>query len=608
MNTLTARTPDGAARSVALDPYDTLLDALRAGGFFLPAVCGGRGTCGKCKVRAVAGAWEPVAADAAYFTRAELDAGWRLACVIRPSRCAAAVLAVPDADEGALATVDDFDWGTIPVPPPPDNNNNGNNGTNGNNGNHGNNDNNANNGDNRHNGDNDNHDNNDNNANNGDNRHNGDNDSNDNNGNTANNGDNAHNGDNGGNGGNARHAGGPFYGIAIDIGTTTVALRLVDLRNGTPAGKWTAVNRQREWGADVLSRIRMANEGGLALLSQCVRAQIAEGIRALCAGAGISPAIVARITVAANTTMVHLLLGLSCQTLGVVPFTPVTLGPVTVPCRALFDVDSAAEVTVLPGVSTYVGADIVAGIFFTGMYLKDEPSLLLDIGTNGEMALCADGAITVAATAAGPAFEGGNIRWGTGSVPGAISRMRYGNGVWAATTIDDRPPVGICGTGLISAVWQGLRHGFIASGGNYDPDRVPDKALVLARNRDGENITLEQKDIRELQLAKSAVCSGLGTLLNHAGIDAAAVGALYVAGGFGHNIDYESAAGIGLIPSALHAKVRLVGNSALGGAVRCLLDPRSPAELARIIARSAEYNLSGDRSFNESFLENMVFD
>ncbi|MDR1095868.1 MAG: ASKHA domain-containing protein [Spirochaetaceae bacterium] len=407
----------------------------------------------------------------------------------------------------------------------------------------------------------------------------------------------------------------------MDIGTTTLALRLVDLRTGTSAGKWTAVNRQREWGADVLSRIQKANEGGLGLLSQSIRAQIAEGIRALCAGAGCAPAAggrapaaggrtpaaVGRITVAANTTMVHLLLGLSCETLGVVPFTPLTLGPVTVPCRALFDVDCAAEVTVLPGVSTYVGADIVAGIFFSGMYQNNEPSLLLDIGTNGEMALCADGAITVAATAAGPAFEGGNIRWGTGSVPGAISRMRYENGVWAATTIEDRPPVGICGTGLISAVWQGLRHGFIASGGNYDPDRVPDKALVLARNRDGDNITLEQKDIRELQLAKSAVCSGLGTLLNHAGIDAAAVGALYVAGGFGHNIDYESAAGIGLIPRALRSKVRLIGNSALGGAVRCLLDPRSPEELARIIALSAEYKLSGDRSFNEAFIENVIF-
>jgi uncharacterized 2Fe-2S/4Fe-4S cluster protein (DUF4445 family) len=526
MKTLTAYTPDDISRCVVLDPHDTLLAALQANGFPLPAVCGGRGTCGKCKVRIVSGGWEPVAADAAYFSREELDAGWRLSCVIRPSRCGNAVIEVPDAGEHAIATVDDFDWKAIPVPQPLD------------------------------------HD---------------------------------HKED------------GPPCGIAIDIGTTTIAMRLVNLRTGTPAGRWTAVNRQREWGADVLSRIQKANEGGLTRLSQSIRTQIAGGIHALCAGAGIAPVSVGKITVAANTTMIHLLLGLSCETLGVVPFTPVTLGPVTVSCRPLFDVDSPAEVVVLPGVSTYIGADIVAGIFFTGMYRNPEPSLLLDIGTNGEMALCANGVIVVAATAAGPAFEGGNIRWGTGSVPGAISRMRYENGVWAATTIEGRPPAGICGTGLISAVWQGLQHGFIESGGNYNLDRVPDKTLILARNKDGENITLEQKDIRELQLAKSAVCSGIDTLLRHANIDAEAIGTLYVAGGFGHNIDDESAVGIGLIPGPLHPKIRLIGNSALGGAVRCLLDPRSPAELGRIIALSAEYNLSGDRRFNEAFIENVVF-
>jgi uncharacterized 2Fe-2S/4Fe-4S cluster protein (DUF4445 family) len=529
MNTLTAYTPGDISRCVALDPHDTLLAALQANGFPLPAVCGGRGTCGKCKVRVVSGGWEPVAADAAYFSREELDAGWRLSCVIRPSRCGDAVIAVPDAGEHAIATVDDFDWTTIPVPPPGqvhDNNNEEND---------------------------------------------------------------------------------PPYGIAIDIGTTTIAMRLVNLWTGTPAGRRTAVNRQREWGADVLSRIQKANEGGLFLLSQSIRAQIAEGIRALCAEAAVTPKALAKITVAANTTMVHLLLGLSCATLGVVPFTPVTLGPVTTPCNTLFDVDSPAEVTVLPGVSTYVGADIVAGVFFTGMYRKAEPSLLLDIGTNGEMALCADGTIVVAATAAGPAFEGGNIRWGTGSVPGAISRLRYENGAWTATTIENRPPVGICGTGLISAVWQGLQHGFIEPGGNFNLDRVPDKALILAQNTDGGNITLEQKDIRELQLAKSAVYSGIDTLLRHAGIDATAIGTLYVAGGFGHNIDYESATGIGLIPRSLHPKIRLIGNSALAGAVRHLLDPRSPAEFARIIALSTEYNLSGDRRFNEAFIENVVF-
>jgi uncharacterized 2Fe-2S/4Fe-4S cluster protein (DUF4445 family) len=153
-----------------------------------------------------------------------------------------------------------------------------------------------------------------------------------------------------------------------------------------------------------------------------------------------------------------------------------------------------------------------------------------------------------------------------------------------------------------------VRYGFIELSGRFNPGRVPDKSLVLAQTADGTNITLEQKDIRELQLAKSAVYSGIDTLLRHAGIAASAVQTLYIAGGFGHNIDYESAVGIGLIPRALHHKTRLIGNSALGGAVLHLLDQNSPQELDRIIAASAEYNLSGDRDFNEAFIENVGFE
>jgi uncharacterized 2Fe-2S/4Fe-4S cluster protein (DUF4445 family) len=526
MNTLTAYTPDGESRCVTLDLHDTLLAALQANRFLLPAVCGGRGTCGKCKVRIISGGWEPTATDSAYFSCEELDAGWRLSCVIRPSVCRNAVITVPD-EEHAIATVDDFDRENIPTPLP----------------------------------------------------------------NTLNNKEDS-----------------PSLGIAIDIGTTTIAMCLVNLRTGTLTGRWSAVNRQREWGADVLSRIQKANEGGLLRLSQSVRGQITGGMQSLCAEAGVAPDAVEKIAVAANTTMIHLLLGLSCETLGIAPFTPVTLGPVTVPCNTLFALDSTAQITIMPGVSTYIGADIAAGVFFSGMYRNPGPSLLLDIGTNGEMALCVDGTIVTAATAAGPAFEGGNIRWGTGSVPGAISRLRYENGDWTVTTIENRPSIGICGTGLISAVWQGLRHGFIEPGGNFNSDRVPGKSLVLAQTADGRNITLEQKDIRELQLAKSAVYSGIDALLHHTGIAATTVKTLYVAGGFGHNIDYESAAGIGLIPRALRQKVRLIGNSALGGAVRYLLDRHSPAELDRIITATTEYNLSGDRRFNEAFIENVVFE
>jgi uncharacterized 2Fe-2S/4Fe-4S cluster protein (DUF4445 family) len=529
MKTVIVQTKKGEPQRINLDMHDTLLAALQANGFPVPAVCGGRGTCGKCKVRVVSNVWEPTVADAAYFSQADIDSGRRLSCAAVPGALPdePAVIETPAA-EHTIVTIDDFDWENIPFSP------------------------------------------------------------------------------------DGAGKDGPPYGIAIDIGTTTIALCLVNLQTGRAAGRWTAVNRQREWGADVISRIQKANDGGLSLLAQSIRAQITEGIAALCAGAGIFPEVAARavgkITVAANTTMIHLLLGLSCKTLGVAPFTPVTLGPVTMSGNTLFAVDGGAQVTVLPGISTYVGADIAAGILFSGIYRNAEPSLLLDIGTNGEMALYADGAIVVAATAAGPAFEGGNIRWGTGSIPGAISRLRYENGAWTVTTIEDRPPVGICGSGLLSAVWECLKHGLIEPDGRFNHEYVPERSLVLAQTANGENITLEQKDVRELQLAKSAIYSGIDALLRHAGLDAVAVKTLYVAGGFGHNIDYESAIGIGLLPRTLRDRVRLIGNSALGGAVRCLLDSQSAGELDRIIASSTEYNLSGDRYFNEIFVDNLVLE
>jgi uncharacterized 2Fe-2S/4Fe-4S cluster protein (DUF4445 family) len=524
MKTVTAHTAEGASRSVSLDSRAPLLAALQAAGFSIPAVCGGRGKCGKCKVRLLSDGWRPTVADTAFFSQAEIAAGWRLSCAAlsRMFPDTPPVIEIPDG-ESSMVAVDDFDWGAIPVAADST-------------------------------------------------------------------------GDNG-----------EPYGIAIDIGTTTIALRLVNRRTGRAAGRWTAVNRQREWGADVISRIQKANRDGLTLLTRSVRAQVSEGIAALCAGAAIAPASVGKIAVAANTTMIHLLLGLSCATLGVAPFTPVTLGPVVMPCRVLFDVECAAEITVLPGISTYVGADIAAGIFFSGMSRRPEPSLLLDIGTNGEIALHTDGALIVAATAAGPAFEGGNIRWGTGSVPGAISGAWYRDGVWTVTTIEDRPPVGICGSGLVSAVWECARHGLIEPGGRFNPDHAPDGTVTLARTVCGEDITLTQKDIRELQLAKSAVCSGVEALLRYAGLAAADVKTLYIAGGFGRNIDYAGAAGIGLIPHALRDKISLIGNSALGGAARYLLDRQSPAELSRIIASSTEYNLSGDRCFNGLFVENLEF-
>jgi uncharacterized 2Fe-2S/4Fe-4S cluster protein (DUF4445 family) len=406
-----------------------------------------------------------------------------------------------------------------------------------------------------------------------------------------------------------RLSGSAEYGIAIDIGTTTLDFALLCLNNGNIAARYAELNRQRIYGGDVVSRIQMANNGGLELLQRCVCEQISARIAALCNEAGIALHELARITIAGNTVMLHLLLGLSCKGLGTVPFSPVTLDLLVKNSRDLFGEcipqGLDCDVVVLPGIAAYVGADITAGIFCTDLYRKKEAAMLLDIGTNGEMALAYGGKIYCTATAAGPAFEGGNILWGIGGVPGAIARARFRDGSFELRTIGNKPPLGICGSGVVDIVYQGLKHGLILPSGRFG-EIVPPEGIVLAKTPEGRNIVFCQKDVRELQLAKSAIRSGMDFLLNEAGISYDNIDKLYIAGGFGFYLNLESAAGIGLIPQTLLPKVELAGNSALGGAVHCLLESGSEETLRGIARQAVEVQLPGNASFNERFVENLV--
>jgi uncharacterized 2Fe-2S/4Fe-4S cluster protein (DUF4445 family) len=397
------------------------------------------------------------------------------------------------------------------------------------------------------------------------------------------------------------------YGIGIDIGTTTIALVLIDLESGAILQRVSVVNKQREFGADVISRMQRARAGDLPRLAGSVRKQIAEGAETLCREQKVDPHSVIRFAVAANTTMLHLLLGLSPSTLGYSPFTPVTLDYVTCNYRELFEGDFNCPVTVLPGISTYVGADITAGLLFTGLYDAKQPEFFMDIGTNGEMALVSPGKILATATAAGPAFEGGNILWGTGSVPGAISQATYADGKFTVKTIGDKDPVGICGSAVIDIVYEGLQNGLILSSGSFNKAKGVTE-LFLAKSPDGQDIKFIQKDVRELQLAKSAIRSGIEAMLRHANVSYEAIGTLYIAGGFGFNLNFSNGAGIGLIPQELREKVKLIGNSALGGAAKFLLDRSSLEKLNRVVAISEEYSLPEDRLFNDLFVENIEFE
>ena len=397
-----------------------------------------------------------------------------------------------------------------------------------------------------------------------------------------------------------------LYAVGVDIGTTTVGMVLINLKEGSVVAHLSFVNKQREYGADVISRIAKSKEDGPGILSAIIRNQIEEGVERLCRDQMVPTESVVRIAITGNTTMLHLFWGFPCDSLGSYPFTPVSLGWLKARYNQVFQGKLDCDIVSLPGISAYIGADIAAGLLYLGTREREKPYILLDIGTNGEMALVSAKGIICASTAAGPALEGVNISWGTGSVPGAISRVWLGPSGFETATIGDETPLGICGSGVIDSAYCFLRHGVINESGGFNKGFDPG-GVEIAKTAYGDSISVCQKDIREIQLAKSAVRSGLEILLEREGISYGDLSALYIAGGFGYNIDYESAIGIGLIPEETRNKIRLAGNSALGGVTSYLADPGLKGALDDIIAVAKEFSLSESEEFYDKFISYMSF-
>lgn len=405
-----------------------------------------------------------------------------------------------------------------------------------------------------------------------------------------------------------------LYEIGIDIGTTTIAIHLIGGTSKEILNTFTTINRQRAYGADVISRIQAANDGKLEELTFSIRKDLYEGIRRVITDEGVEPKLVKRIAIAGNTTMGHLLMGFSCETLGVYPFTPVDISTIKTKFSDLFGsmegLDGTyldAEIILLPGISTYVGADITAGMLSCEFDRQEKTCLLIDLGTNGEMAIGNREKILVTSTAAGPAFEGGNISCGMGSVRGAICGVKIEDGQVTCQTIGEKPPVGLCGTGVIETVYELLKNELLDETGMLDEDYFDD-GFVLARTPDGEDISFTQKDVREIQLAKSAVRAGMETLMLRFGVGYDEIDKVYLAGGFGYKINLEKAIGIGLLPEELHDKICAVGNSSLGGTVIYLTEDSAETRTERIVAASEEISLASDKDFNRFYTDYMFFE
>ncbi len=421
-----------------------------------------------------------------------------------------------------------------------------------------------------------------------------------------------------------------LYGIAVDIGTTTIAAYLMDLTTGKKVCVTSLLNPQKAFGADVISRIgyTMENENGLEQLNGLLIQALNICIGMLCKQVEISPTEVYVMTFVGNTTMLHLLLKVNPSNIAIAPFVPVFTSTVSVQTRQIgLEINPQGIAYILPGVSAYVGADTVGAILTAGMYQQASASLLIDIGTNGEIVLGGKNAMYACSAAAGPAFEGANIKNGMGSVNGAINSVSLKQGI-TFTTIGDTKPLGLCGTGVVDLLAELLDLGIVDETGRIDMawrpnssglehlcDRIVSmdgvNAFVLCNADEtlsGNQIILTQRDIREIQNAKAAIAAGIRVLVKNAGIGFEDIKNVYLAGGFGSYININSALKIGLIPMELEGRIISIGNAAAQGAID-VLTSKSLLPLAQEISKYINYiELSGSKDFNDYYVDCMTFE
>jgi uncharacterized 2Fe-2S/4Fe-4S cluster protein (DUF4445 family) len=392
-------------------------------------------------------------------------------------------------------------------------------------------------------------------------------------------------------------------GVAIDIGTTTLAAQLLDLRTGAVLGVRTALNPQARYGADVMSRVQYAvTEQGAKLLQEAILRQAAALIRQLVHAAEADIQDVTTVVLVGNTVMHHLFCGIDLEPLSRYPFETANPGLQKIEPSILgAGLSAAAEIWFLPCPGSFVGSDILAGVVATGLHLREKPSLLVDLGTNGEIVVGNRHKILCASTAAGPAFEGARISMGMRAATGAIWKVQppqEGQDRLCCEVLGNVLPVGLCGSGLVDAAAVGLELGKISNTG-----RLKGGADLLLQ----EPVLLTQTDIRQLQLAKGAIAAGIQILLRAWGTQAEDLEHVYLAGAFGNYTDRASARRIGLIEFAPE-RVEPIGNSALLGA-KIALFAEGPQALAytEIMGICTHVGLTSDPQFQDIYVECMCF-
>ena len=416
------------------------------------------------------------------------------------------------------------------------------------------------------------------------------------------------------------------YAVAIDLGTTTVVATLLDLGTGTPVAVKSMLNKQQGFGADVISRISatMMDPQAAELMQKAALDTLNELIDEVCLEAGISQDHIYETAIAGNATMVHLLLGVDPEPIGVAPFIMATREwPLFIASEIGLNIHKQARCYFFPALGAYVGGDIVAGVLATGMDRDKRIRLLIDVGTNCEIVLSNGDQILSTAAPAGPAFEAASIACGMRAADGAIEVVGIKDDAITLGVIGDVTPVGICGSGLVDAVFALHKVGFIDDSGRFVKDEVAseisaelakhlitretgDRVFVLHWTDDEATVYLSQRDVRELQFAKAAIATGWRLLLEEVGLTDSDVQQVLLAGSFGSYLSPASAVGIGLVPKMPVVRIVSAGNVAGEGAKMVLLSS-TERNGARTLLTEVEYmELSDREDFQDKFVSELA--
>lgn len=411
---------------------------------------------------------------------------------------------------------------------------------------------------------------------------------------------------------------GSNYGLAVDVGTTTVVVQLVNLKTGKVQGIESSQNRQARYGEDVISRMVFAcGRGSLESVNEAVITNINSLTQSICQKTGVDKHDIVSIVAAGNTTMSHFLLGLMPCSIRLEPYVPTATIYPQISARDIgIDINPQGILEVVPGVASYVGGDIVAGILACGLSDSQDVQCLVDIGTNGEIAIGNDEWIVCCSASAGPAFEGGGSEWGMRASKGAIESVEIIDNQVIYKTIGNAKPRGICGSGLIDTIYELVRNKIIGQNGKFNLS--PDDQRVINQDNDskyiivfpeetesGQPITISESEIGNLIKSKGAVFAAIKSLIDYVGLSFDQLKNIYVAGGFGDSLDIHKAIAIGLLPDIDTKKIQFIGNSSITGARMVLLSV--PAfEKAMIIAKKmTNIELSNYPPFMDEFIASL---